>query len=129
VTTVDLGARTGGVISQPWRDTSLPAHERAELLLAELLEEKVSQLGHLSRVHGSKPLTPQQGTADVVAQQPVVVAGSRLGIPAIVHEECLTGLPCRATVRLTGPTRVVGADRTLTTPITIERSETMTEDG
>jgi hypothetical protein len=38
-------------------------------------------------------------------------------------------LPCRATVRLTGPTRVVGAERTLTTPITIERAETMNGDG
>jgi beta-xylosidase len=139
VTTADLGARTGGTTSQPWQDTSLPAHERAELLLGELtLEEKVGQLGsrwagndmqegepapedeeavnvapmqdvfaasgtvplaeasrfglgHLTRVHGSKPLTPQQGAADVVAQQRVVMAGSRLGIPAIVHEECLTG--------------------------------------
>src|SRR4051794_32665844 len=48
-------------------------------------------LGQLTRVHGSRPLTPQQGARDVVAQQRVVVAGPRLGIPAIVHEECLTG--------------------------------------
>jgi beta-glucosidase len=40
----------------------------------------------------------------------------------------VSDLPCRATVRLTGPIRVVGADRTLTTPITIERAETMTDD-
>jgi len=46
VTTADLGARADGATSQPWRDTSLPAHERAELLLAELtLAEKVGQLG------------------------------------------------------------------------------------
>ncbi len=48
-------------------------------------------LGHLTRVYGSVPLTPAEGAAEVVRQQRVVVGLSRLGIPAIVHEECLTG--------------------------------------
>ncbi|WP_049569057.1 glycoside hydrolase family 3 N-terminal domain-containing protein [Nonomuraea sp. SBT364] len=48
-------------------------------------------LGHLTRVFGSGPVTPAQGAAEVVRLQRAVVAGSRLGIPAIVHEECLTG--------------------------------------
>ncbi|MEV5552263.1 glycoside hydrolase family 3 N-terminal domain-containing protein [Nonomuraea wenchangensis] len=48
-------------------------------------------LGHLTRVHGSAPLTPQEGAAEVVRLQRQVMAASRLGIPAIVHEECLTG--------------------------------------
>ena len=48
-------------------------------------------LGHLTRVHGSLPLTPSEGAAEVVRQQRVVIERSRLGIPAIVHEECLTG--------------------------------------
>src|SRR4030095_12751699 len=34
---------------------------------------------------------PQDGAAELVRQQRVVVDGSRLGIPALVHEECLTG--------------------------------------
>ncbi|AQZ64224.1 Beta-glucosidase [[Actinomadura] parvosata subsp. kistnae] len=56
------------------------------------LEEAVRHgLGHLTRVHGSAPVTPAQGAAEVVRQQHAVVAASRLGIPAIVHEECLTG--------------------------------------
>ncbi|MEU4238494.1 glycoside hydrolase family 3 N-terminal domain-containing protein [Actinoplanes sp. NPDC026619] len=48
-------------------------------------------LGHLTRVYGSVPLTVEQGAAEVVRQQRVVVGNSRLGIPALVHEECLTG--------------------------------------
>ncbi|MEV4804753.1 glycoside hydrolase family 3 N-terminal domain-containing protein [Nonomuraea sp. NPDC049421] len=48
-------------------------------------------LGHLTRVHGSVPVTPEEGAAEVVRQQRIVIGRSRLGIPAIVHEECLTG--------------------------------------
>jgi beta-glucosidase-like glycosyl hydrolase len=48
-------------------------------------------LGHLTRVYGSVPLTVEQGVAELVRQHDVVLANSRLGIPALVHEECLTG--------------------------------------
>jgi beta-xylosidase len=48
-------------------------------------------LGHLTRVYGSAPVSPAQGAAELVRQQHVVLDGSRLGIPALVHEECLTG--------------------------------------
>ncbi|MFC4949215.1 glycoside hydrolase family 3 N-terminal domain-containing protein [Pseudonocardia sp. GCM10023141] len=48
-------------------------------------------LGHLTRVWGSVPLTADEGVAELVRQHRVVLAGSRLGIPALVHEECLTG--------------------------------------
>ncbi|MFB4290368.1 glycoside hydrolase family 3 N-terminal domain-containing protein [Nonomuraea sp. ATR24] len=51
----------------------------------------VHGLGHLTRVFGSAPVTPEQGAAEVVRLQRAVVDGSRLGVPAIVHEECLTG--------------------------------------
>ncbi|TWG24587.1 glycoside hydrolase family 3 N-terminal domain-containing protein [Actinoplanes teichomyceticus] len=47
-------------------------------------------LGHLTRVYGSVPLTPAEGAAELVRQQQIVMS-SRLGIPALVHEECLTG--------------------------------------
>jgi beta-glucosidase-like glycosyl hydrolase len=122
---------------RPWRDTSLPAEKRAELLLqAMTLEEKVAQLGsrwigndmadaevpveeslnvaplqdvfadsgalslaeasrhglgHLTRVWGSVPLTVEEGLAELVRQHKTVLEGSRLGVPALVHEECLTG--------------------------------------
>jgi beta-xylosidase len=48
-------------------------------------------LGHLTRIYGSVPLTPEAGADELVRQQRIVLAGSRLGIPALVHEECLTG--------------------------------------
>ncbi len=48
-------------------------------------------LGHLTRVYGGIPLTVTEGAAEVVRQQRIVLDGSRLGIPALVHEECLTG--------------------------------------
>jgi beta-glucosidase-like glycosyl hydrolase len=48
-------------------------------------------LGQLTRVYGSRPLTVDEGAAEVVRQHRVVLEGSRLGVPALVHEECLTG--------------------------------------
>ncbi|MEU8146868.1 glycoside hydrolase family 3 N-terminal domain-containing protein [Nonomuraea sp. NPDC048901] len=48
-------------------------------------------LGHLTRVFGSGPVTAAEGAAEVVRLQSLVVERSRLGIPALVHEECLTG--------------------------------------
>src|SRR5690349_18798602 len=48
-------------------------------------------LGHLTRVYGSVPVSAAEGAAELVRQQRTVIDGSRLGIPALVHEECLTG--------------------------------------
>lgn len=48
-------------------------------------------LGHLTRVWGSVPVTVEEGVAELVRQHKAVLAGSRLGVPALVHEECLTG--------------------------------------
>jgi beta-glucosidase-like glycosyl hydrolase len=56
-----------------------------------LEEASRNGLGHLTRVWGSVPLTVEEGLAEVVRQHKVVLAGSRLGVPALVHEECLTG--------------------------------------
>ena len=56
------------------------------------LEEAAAEgLGQLTRVYGSVPLTLQEGAAEVVRQHRVVLEQSRLGVPALVHEECLTG--------------------------------------
>ena len=49
-------------------------------------------LGHLTRVYGSMPLSATEGAAELVRQQRVVLKHDRLGMPALVHEECLTGL-------------------------------------
>ena len=48
-------------------------------------------LGHLTRVYGSVPVTATAGAAELVRQQHIVLEASRLHIPALVHEECLTG--------------------------------------
>jgi beta-xylosidase len=47
--------------------------------------------GHLTRVFGTRPITAADGVQRVRDLQRTVVECSRLGIPAIVHEECLTG--------------------------------------
>lgn len=48
-------------------------------------------LGHLTRVWGTKPLDPGVGLKRVVELQSEIIDSTRLGIPATVHEECLTG--------------------------------------
>ena len=56
-----------------------------------LAEASRNGLGQLTRVYGSVPLTVAEGAAELVRQQRIVLDNSRLGIPAMVHEECLTG--------------------------------------
>ncbi|WP_188710902.1 glycoside hydrolase family 3 N-terminal domain-containing protein [Microbacterium faecale] len=48
-------------------------------------------IGHLTRVFGTTPVAPRDGMAQVEAAQRYLIENTRLGIPAIVHEECLTG--------------------------------------
>ena len=48
-------------------------------------------IGHLTRVWGTKPIEPGDGIRKVVDLQNKVIAKSRFGIPATLHEECLTG--------------------------------------
>ena len=49
-------------------------------------------LGHLTRVYGTRPVDPVERAAWLWAEQRRLVSETRLGIPALVHEECLTGL-------------------------------------
>ncbi|GAA4097414.1 beta-glucosidase family protein [Actinomadura miaoliensis] len=48
-------------------------------------------LGHLTRVFGTAPVAPAEGAARLRELQRVVVSANRFGLPAIAHEECLTG--------------------------------------
>lgn len=48
-------------------------------------------LGHLTRTWGTTPLTLAQGRAAMAERQRRVMAANRFGIPAVAHEECLTG--------------------------------------
>lgn len=49
-------------------------------------------LGHLTRVYGTRPVDPVERARWLWDVQRRLVTSTRLGIPAIVHEECLTGL-------------------------------------
>jgi beta-xylosidase len=48
-------------------------------------------LGELTRVYGTRPVTPAGGARALAALQSRITGASRFGIPAMVHEECLTG--------------------------------------
>ena len=48
-------------------------------------------LGHLTRVFGTAPVEPGDGMRKLAELQSDLVGRTRLGIPAIAHEECLTG--------------------------------------
>ncbi|WP_019180104.1 glycoside hydrolase family 3 N-terminal domain-containing protein [Microbacterium yannicii] len=48
-------------------------------------------IGHLTRVFGTTPVTARQGMEKVRESQRHLIGETRLGIPAVVHEECLTG--------------------------------------
>lgn len=49
-------------------------------------------LGHLTRPYGTRPVDPAERAAWLWSFQHRLVEETRLGVPAIVHEECLTGL-------------------------------------
>ena len=49
-------------------------------------------IGQLTRVYGTAPVAPAEGARAVALSQRQIVAAGRHGIPAMVHEECLTGL-------------------------------------
>ena len=48
-------------------------------------------LGQLTRPFGSAPVEPAMGAASLQRTQERIIAGSRFGIPAVAHEECLAG--------------------------------------
>ncbi|MFE4196455.1 glycoside hydrolase family 3 N-terminal domain-containing protein [Paenarthrobacter sp. NPDC056912] len=49
-------------------------------------------LGQITRMYGTVPVEPAEGARRLVAAQEQIMAASRFGIPAQVHEECLAGL-------------------------------------
>ncbi len=48
-------------------------------------------LGQLTRVFGTRPVEAAAGMSALASLQSRIAAASRLGIPAVAHEECLTG--------------------------------------
>ncbi len=57
--------------------------------LAEITRDGV---GHYTRVYGTRPVEPTERAAWLWAEQRRLVRETRLGIPALVHEEALLGL-------------------------------------
>nr|WP_311379682.1 glycoside hydrolase family 3 N-terminal domain-containing protein [Arthrobacter sp. ISL-48] len=49
-------------------------------------------LGQITRMYGTVPVEPLEGARRLAAAQEQIMAASRFGIPAQVHEECLAGL-------------------------------------
>ncbi len=109
--------------SLPYRDSSLPVEERVRDLLRHMTPgEKVAQLGgvspraltedgqlsetkarealahgigHVTRVGGAAGLGPEESARMANEIQKLLVEHTRLGIPAIVHEESCAGYMAR----------------------------------
>jgi beta-xylosidase len=61
-----------------------------------------SGLGQITRPYGTAPVEPAEGVRWLTKLQADVVAANRFGIPAMTHEECLTGFTAwRATIHPT----------------------------
>ncbi|MCA9955052.1 MAG: hypothetical protein KC434_10050, partial [Anaerolineales bacterium] len=115
--------RTSDDLSVIYRDPAQPINGRiTDLLNRMTLEEKVAQLGsswvyqllagrqldlakaaklmsqgigQITRVGGASSLAPAEAAAVANSIQRYLVEETRLGIPAIVHEECCSGYMTR----------------------------------
>lgn len=58
---------------------------------AAYTDATVHGLGHLTRVYGTRPVDPVERAEWLWSEQRRLQTKTRLGIPALVHEECLTG--------------------------------------
>jgi beta-glucosidase len=81
-----------------WTNEAVPGADVAPMQEAmgseELGYESFARhgLGHLTRIYGTAPVEPEDGRRTLWQRQRYLVDRTRLGIPAIAHEECLTGL-------------------------------------
>jgi beta-glucosidase len=60
--------------------------------VADLAEVTRHGIGHYTRVYGTRPVEPAERARWLWDEQRRLKRETRLGIPALVHEECLTGL-------------------------------------
>ena len=75
-----------GAVVAPMADELASGETRG---LADITRDGI---GHYTRVYGTRPVDPAARAAWLVGEQRRLVRETRLGIPALVHEECLTGL-------------------------------------
>lgn len=80
---VGADADTGAVAPHQHDHTTAPPN------FDELI---VHGLGQLTRPFGTAPVKPLLGAQALAASQRQIMAAGRFGVPAVVHEECLTGL-------------------------------------
>jgi len=98
-------------VMDPYENPRLPVEERVEDLLSRMtIEEKIGQLrsGHSIPEHGignlthvTRQLPPVEGAVRANELQAQAIEGTRLGIPVIIHDECLHG--CMATLSMSFP--------------------------
>ncbi|MDM8085085.1 glycoside hydrolase family 3 N-terminal domain-containing protein [Cellulomonas cellasea] len=78
----------GGNVVAPMQG-EMGASQKGSDAVAEITEHG---LGHYTRVYGTRPVEPVERAAWLWNEQRRLKRETRLGIPALVHEECLTGL-------------------------------------
>jgi beta-xylosidase len=84
-------------------------------------------IGQITRPFGSQPIDPKKGAEMVNRIQKRLMEETRLGIPAICHEECLAGFmaqgatsfPLTGTFTLVGNLRYPDEDRALFTEVEV----------
>lgn len=84
--------------SEDLEEAVAPLQETHQMALP-FAEAIVDGIGHITRPFGTAPVEPSDGVRRLASLQREVVAANRFQIPAIAHEECLTGLTAwKATV-------------------------------
>jgi beta-xylosidase len=68
------------------------APHQADMVDGQPFDEVIRNgLGQLTRPFGTAPVEPVAGARSLAAAQAQIMASNRFAIPALVHEECLTG--------------------------------------
>ena len=93
LTTAEKVAQLGSVWVRPDDDGDVaPESSSPDLAQRRCFAQQVEGgLGQLTRTWGTVPLTVAEGIETMRDRQRAVIAANRFGIPAIAHEECLTG--------------------------------------
>ncbi len=73
-------------------DVVAPMQNEMGQATGALAEITRNGIGHYTRVYGTRPVEPAERAAWLWQEQRRLKTETRLGIPALVHEECLTGL-------------------------------------
>jgi beta-glucosidase len=79
-----IGIDTAGVVAPHQHDSATAVSGWDELIK--------DGVGQLTRAFGTAPVDPMVGAHGLARGQREIMAANRFGIPAMAHEECLTGL-------------------------------------